>query len=471
MITDKDRTLLENQIISGLFLYEHFFLKVYDFNPNAEDLFCDSANREIYITAIEYYVEKGYPTAPDVFTQLILRNANEDVKKHFVTGPSQSEPTNDFKVILKLIEDSIERKSRKVIEDTDKKQINGLEFATTIREEIDKVLLDKYECYRKDNRTNREKVNEVLCSIQRTREGQANDYIPTGFTNLDSAIIGIPKSHLTTIASRPGMGKTSLMLQLKRNMIAQGYKPLIISLEMTSDQLTIKDLSAYSKIDSLKIESGNINDAENLKITEAAKLIYDDNYFIEDDGVWTVEKIKATARRYLIKQKIDIVFIDYLTLLRFQNRKDRFDLAIGELTNSLREFAKETGLPIVLLSQLNRDCEKRIDKKPILSDLRESGSIEQDSKTVLFLFRPGYYSITADKLNDYFTTEGDPLTNEEYSEIIVAKCRNGKTGTIRLRYQKEIHLFENLTKTGSGYNNRYQSKSIKSYYESEQDPI
>jgi len=280
-------------------------------------------------------------------------------------------------------------------------------------------------------------------------EGQANDYIPTGFTNLDSAIIGIPKSHLTTIASRPGMGKTSLMLQLKRNMIAQGYKPLIISLEMTSDQLMIKDLSAYSKIDSLKIESGNINDAENLKITEAAKLIYDDNYFIEDDGVWTAEKIKATSRRYLIKQKIDIVFIDYLTLLRFQNRKDRFDLAIGELTNSLREFAKETGLPIVLLSQLNRDCEKRIDKKPILSDLRESGSIEQDSKTVLFLFRPEYYSMTADKLNDYYTIEGAPLTNEEYSEIIVAKCRNGKTGITRLRYQKEIHLFENLFGIGA----------------------
>lgn len=469
MLNDKDRTLLENQIIAGLFLSENFFLKVYDSSPNTDDLFLNIANREIYQTAIEHFIEKGYPTAPDVFTQLILNNVCEEIKEHFISGPTRSEPTNDFNIILKLIEDSIERKSRKVIEATDKKRITGLEYATTIREKIDEVLLDKFECYRKDNRTNQQKVFELLNSIQRTREGNGSDYIPTGFTKLDSAIIGVPRAHLTTIASRPGMGKTSFMLQLKRNLVKQGFKPLIISIEMPSDQLLIKDLSAYSGIDSRRIESGTINDEENLKITDAAKLIYDDNYFIEDDGAWTIEKVKATIRRYLIKQKIDIVFIDYLTLIRTPNRKDRYDLAIGEMTNSLREFAKETKLPVVVLSQLNRECERRFDKKPQLSDLRESGNIEQDSKTVLFLYRPGYYGIIAERLADY-SCEGRSILNEEYAEVIVSKCRNGKTGIVPLRYRQEIHLFENLSRKDERYPEHVQhSTQNTNWYERETD--
>ncbi len=470
MLNDKDRSLLENKIIAGLFLYENFFLKFYDFNPNTEDVFYSITNREIYFAAIEYFIENGYPTAPDVFTQLILKNVNEEVKEHFISGPSRSEATNDFNIVLKLVEDSIERKARRVIEAIDKKRLTGLEYTESLREEMDKILLEKFECYKKDNRNNEQKVNELLKSIQRIREGGTSDYIPTGFNYIDDAIIGIPKSHLTTIASRPGMGKTSLMLQLKRNFVAQGYKPLIISIEMTSDQLLVKDLSAYSQIDSRKIECGNITEEENSLITEASRIICENNYFIEDDATWTVEKIKATVRRYLIKEKIDVVLIDYLTKIQTPPARDRYDLSIGVVVDSLRALAKESGLPIVILSQLNRDCEKRLDKKPILSDLRESGSIEQDSKTVLFLYRPDYYGITAEKLSDFTTENNGPLKNQEYCEVIIAKARSGKTGIVPLRYQREIHSFENLTK----YNNDFsqpsnQQKSIKSYYENEPD--
>ncbi len=469
MLNDKDRILLENQLISGLLFSEQFFLKIYDFNPNLEDLFLNNENREIFLTVIEYYIERGYPTAPEVFNQLILKNASEDVRQHFLSGPAQNAASTDFNVALRLLEDSIERRTKRIIEITDKKKLTGLEYAETIREEIDKVLLEKFNCYRKDQRTNEQKVFDLLNYIKQTREGKTSDYLPSGFEKLDDAIIGIPKGHLTTIASRPGMGKTSFMLKLKRNMVEQGFKPLLISIEMTSDQLLIKDLSAYSKIDSRKIENGTITNAENDLLTQATRLLCEENYFIEDDSRWTIEKVKATIRKYLISKKIDIVFIDYLTQIQTPSRKDRFDLAVGEMTNSLREFAKETGLPIVILSQLNRDCEKRTDKKPILADLKESGSIEQDSKTVLFLYRPGYYGIECSTLSSFETKSGEEISNDDFAEILIAKARSGRTGTIPIRYKKEIHDFEDLVRVGAEKVSQFVHKSVKSYYEKENE--
>jgi len=444
------------------------FQKVYEFNPDHSSLFQNVNNRIIYETIIEHYVEKGYPSTPDIYSQLILKNLPEEVKEHFIRNVAAIEPVNDFNAVLFLLEDSIETDVKRAVAGLDKRNLTGLEYAQALREETDKIILEGFEKYKKDSRSNEQKVIELLNTIHDVKNGKPSDYIPTGFSKLDEAIIGIPKSHLTTIASRPGMGKTSFMLQLKRNLVSSGYKPLIISIEMTSDQLLIKDLSAFSKIDSRLIESGQISNSENERITQASNVLKEDNYFIEDDGIWTIEKIKSTIRRYLIRHEISIVLIDYLTLVRINNRKDRYDLAVGEVTNSLREFAKETGLPIVILSQLNRDCEKRIDKKPILADLRESGSIEQDSKTVIFLFRPGYYGIDELKSsNPWITKEGQPVLNDEFAEIIIAKARSGKTGIVPVRYRKEVHLFEDI-KMGSASSNFTHSKSIKSYYGEEE---
>lgn len=471
MLNDKERLLLENQLISGLLLHEHFFLKIYDFNPNLEDLFLNNENREIYLTVIEYYIERGYPTAPEVFNQLILKNATEEVKKHFISGPVQNAGTTDFNIVLKLLEDSIERKSRRVIEVTDKKKLTGLEYAETIREEIDKVLLEKFSCYRKDTRTNEQKVFDLLNTLKRTREGKASDYLPTGFERLDEAIIGIPKSHLTTIASRPGMGKTSFMLKLKRNLVKQGFKSLIISIEMTSDQLLIKDLSAYSKIDSRKIESGDITETENNLLTQATRSLCEENYFIEDLSSPPVEKIKAIIRKYLIAKKIDVVFVDYFQKIEMPHR-ERYDIAVGEVSNSLRVLAKESGMPIVILSQLNRECERRNDKRPILADLKESGAIEQDSKTVLLLYRPSYYGIDVSRsLSSCKTKTGEDVQYEDYTEISIAKARSGRTGTIRVRYRKEIHDFEDLIPVTAERSSHIEQRSVKSFYENEDNEI
>ncbi len=447
MLNNDDRNKLESQVLNSLLTSKTYFYEVYDFNPNVDDLFVNPHNRLIYDTIMEYYVERDCPTTHEVFNEMILKNYSIDTKNHFTKNISSAEVCLNIQIIYKLLEDSIERLIKTSLNQIEKRKLIGLEYAESIRETVDQVILNKFENYRRDVRSNEEKVYDLLNDIKNIREGKHTDYLPTGFERLDNAVIGIPKAHLTTIAARPGMGKTSFMLQLKRNLVDKGYKPLIISIEMTTDQLMIKDLSALTDIDSKKIETGNLTDTELQSINKKAKIICKENYFIEDDGNQTIEKIKSTIRRYLIKHSTDIIFIDYLTLIQIENNKNRYDLEIGKLTNDFRELAKETSLPIVILSQLNRECEKRIDRRPQLSDLRESGSIEQDSKLVMFLYRPDYYGLNPFESGaSYNTCDGQILNKEEYLELIIGKCRNGNIGKVAIRYIPHLHKFESVTR-------------------------
>jgi len=471
MYNGKERIVIENEIINGMMLSKTFLEKVYDFNPNVEDLFKNEFNRQIFSLMINKFTENQILTSAEIYNHLILHGASDEAKKHLTQNITSTDPIFDITALQSLIEDSIEAKIKQEIASLDKRKIKGLDYAQELRENVDKIILEKFECYKHDNRSNKEKVIQLLSSIQKISEGKASDYLPTGYPKLDSAIIGLPKGHVSIIAARPGMGKTSFMLQLKRNLVMTDHKPLIISIEMNSEQLLTKDLSALTKIDSRKIESGNLNSLEKNLIDEKALELMDDNFVIEDDAHWTVEKIKATIRRKMIKDKIDCVFIDYLTLIRTPNKSNRYDLEIGEITNSLREFAKETNLPIVILSQLNRQVESRTDKRPQLSDLRESGSIEQDAKTVIFLYNAAHYQIVSEYTNSWADESGETCSANDFCEIIIAKCRNGLIGTIPLKYEKPIHTFSNLVKKNENDNIRSENySSIKSLYQ-EKDVI
>jgi replicative DNA helicase len=361
-----------------------------------------------------------------------------------------TEINSSYKQFVKvLIDDSCLIQIENLFQQTKKEDLPGVDLAFFVNDQLNKLIYDYYKKY--DNGTgNISTARNILKNVEDIMAGRNTDYIPTGFKYLDKKIIGFHKKSITVLAARPGMGKTAFMIQLKRNLNAQGKKVGIISIEMDSESLWIRDLSALTKIDSMKIDAGKLETYEFEKLTTAAEDLSLEDFVIDDSSHQTVQKVVTTINKWKIQNKVDIVFLDYLTLLKSDSRDKyfRYDLEIGKMTEELRRFAKDRETPIIVLSQLNREVEKRIDKRPQLSDLRESGSIEQDARTVIFLYRPAYYGVDPfkdeNKSNDYYSSERELITPEEYLELIIAKNRGGLIGRVPLRYIRNLHTFENL---------------------------
>lgn len=474
MIENEKRFELEKSLINTMLNYESRFFQLYNFSCNSIDLFHNSTLRKIFNAAKDYYSREQ--ERPD-YQKFFIKYLNDVEIKSSLLSLNKIELAYNGELEFRLIEDSIEKRARKKLNEIESEKFSGLDYAEKVSDELSKILINFRKEYSTPEQSNFNLVRNVLDDIDGAMRGEKNNYIKTGFNFLDQKTNGIPKGHLTIIAARPGMGKTAFMLQLKRNLMKQGLKPGIISLEMTAEQLTIRNLSNLTKIDSLKIECGNITPEERALIYKAAEKLKEDNYFIDATPNQTPEKIKATLQKWLLKNNVDIVFIDYMTLIRTNYNKQRYDLEIGQLSQDLREFAKETGLPIVILSQLNREVEKRLDRKPNLSDLRETGQLEQDANLVLFLYRPMQYGLnpldsqTQTRIfpellgYEFYDNENNLIEAEEFLELIIGKARAGKTGIVPLRYGTNIHAFENirLKKRVEIRNNGYEDSN--NYYE------
>lgn len=213
--------------------------------------------------------------------------------------------------------------------------------------------------------------------------------IPTGFNDLDLTISGLNPSDLILLAARPGMGKTSFALSIAKN-VSNVYKTAIFSLEMSSEQLASRLISMEGKIPSNKLRNGHLNPDEWKRLSQASEAFSDSKLFIDDTAGITVQEMKAKIRRL---SGVQLVIIDYLQLISSVRRVENRAQEISEITRQLKIMAKELDIPILCLSQLSRASEQRVDHRPILSDLRDSGSIEQDADIVLMLYRPGYYEI------------------------------------------------------------------------------
>lgn len=250
----------------------------------------------------------------------------------------------------------------------------------------------------------------------------------TGFKYLDTITSGLNKSDLILIAARPGMGKTSFAMNIAANVARRGDREVaVFSLEMSKEQLATRLLSTEALVDSNKLRSGFLTNDDWVRLATSAGVLSGLPMYIDDTAGITAQQIKAKLRRM---KNVGLVVIDYLQLMTSTLRTDNRVLVISEITRQLKIMAKELDIPVILLSQLSRGPESRNDKRPMLSDLRESGSIEQDADIVLFLYRDAYYN------------KESPTPN--ISECIIAKNRHGETGTVQMVWDGQFTRFSNM---------------------------
>jgi len=260
--------------------------------------------------------------------------------------------------------------------------------------------------------------------------------VPTGFYELDEILGGFQKSDLIIVAARPSMGKTAFALTLARNAAVDHKVPVgIFSLEMSTMQLIIRLLCAEGRLNAHLVRTGKLPHEEGVKLSKNAHKLINAPIFVDDSPAQTVLEIRAKARRLKAEKQIGMIIIDYLQLMQGPAKAESREREISHISRSLKALAKELNIPVIALAQLNRAVETRSDKRPQLSDLRESGSIEQDADVVIFLNRPEYYGIK--QFPDGGSTDG-------VAEIIIGKQRNGPTGDVQLAFLRDYARFENL---------------------------
>ncbi|EGK61300.1 exopolyphosphatase [Centipeda periodontii DSM 2778] len=258
--------------------------------------------------------------------------------------------------------------------------------------------------------------------------------LSTGLKTLDSVTRGLQKSDLVIVAARPAMGKTAFVLNLATHVALQGKTVAFFSLEMPREQLMHRIFCAEGQIDATHLARGELDDDEWSRLVNVADRMLKAELYFDDTSSTTVMDIRTRARRLRAEHGLDLIAIDYLQLIQAPGRAENRTLAVAEMTRSLKVLARELEVPIVVLSQLSRATEGRSDKRPMLSDLRESGSIEQDADIVMFLYREDYYN--------------QDTENANITELSIAKHRNGATDTVRLFFQKEYTRFRDLTREG-----------------------
>jgi len=259
--------------------------------------------------------------------------------------------------------------------------------------------------------------------------------VPTGFDKVDDLTSGLQKADLIIIAGRPSMGKTAFALNIAQHVAMQTATPVcIFSLEMAKEQIAMRMLAATAKVDSQRIRKGFLGEMDWPKLTTAADSLSEAPIFIDDTAAITVLEMKAKARRLKAEHGLGLVIIDYLQLMRSGTTKDSREQEISEISRSLKALAKELSVPVIALSQLNRQVEVRTNRRPQMADLRESGAIEQDADVIAFIYRDEVYN----------KAEDNP--EKGIAEIIIAKQRNGPTGTVKLAFLEKFTSFENLAR-------------------------
>jgi replicative DNA helicase len=277
----------------------------------------------------------------------------------------------------------------------------------------------------------RELAHDGFATIEKLQERKGVvTGIPTGFDQLDEMTSGLQRADLVIVAARPSMGKTSFTLNLAQHVGAQGQTVGFFSLEMSKEQLFMRLLTSEARIDAHRFRSGFLHEKDYGRLAQALGTLTEAKVFIDDTASIGILEMRAKARRLKAEHGLDLLVVDYIQLMQGRGRFDNRQQELASISRSIKGLAKELHVPIVALSQLSRAPDARADHRPQLSDLRESGALEQDADVVMFIYREEQYERTDE--------------NEGIAEIIVGKQRNGPTGTVKLAFVKEHTRFENL---------------------------
>lgn len=403
-------------------------IKSEDFYRNDHKEICES---------ILDLAEKAGPI--DIITvseQLQLRGTLDNIGGlDYLANISNSVPTTaNARHYAKIVEEkSLLRKLIKAAADISSMSYEASEEAVYVLDRAEKSIFD---ILQKRNTQGFTHIKDVLLETFNRLEELYNSKgfitgIPTGFTDLDYKTAGLQNSDLVLIAARPGMGKTAMALNIAQYAAVQRHVPVaIFNLEMSKDQLVNRMLCSEVMVDSQKMRTGKLEDDDWNKIAQALAPLSEAPVYIDDTPGISVMDIRAKCRRLKLEKNLGLVVIDYLQLMQGRGKSENRQQEVSEISRSLKILAKELNVPVVTMSQLSRGPESRTDHRPMLSDLRESGAIEQDADIVMFLYRDDYYNPDTEKKN--------------IAEVIIAKHRNGSTGTVELRWFGEYTKFANL---------------------------
>jgi replicative DNA helicase len=435
---------LEEAVLGALMLEKNALNAVVEF-LKPEHFYTD-AHREIYQAIIDLFKDSEPVDMRTVVNQLRKNGKLELVGGAYaiadLTAKVSSAANIEYHARV-IIEMAIKRE---LIRIASQMQQEAYEDTTDVFELLDKTEQAVFEISDSNLRKNYDNMRNLMAlAIQELqvlkdhKDGLTG--VPSGFTALDRITSGWQRSDLVIIAARPGMGKTAFVVSALRNAAVDFNMPVaIFSLEMASIQLVNRMISAEAELDSEKIKKGNLADHEWAQLVHKTSRLSSAPIYIDDTPALSILELRAKCRRLKAEHNIQLVVIDYLQLMRGDQGGNR-EQEIASISRALKGIAKELNVPVLALSQLSRGVETRGgDKRPQLSDLRESGSIEQDADIVMFLYRPEYYKITVDE---------DGMPTQGVGEVIVAKHRNGGTGTAKLKFIGKFTKFADLDEPSS----------------------
>ena len=420
MLMDRDAIIAASEIVTAGDFYQHQYGIMFE---AMLELF--NENRPVDLVTLQNRLkEKDVP--PEVSSMEFVRDIITMVPTS-VNVKSYAAIVRDKAVLRRLI---------KVNEDIANTCYAGKEPLETILATTEKTIFDLLQ-----NRSSgefvpiRQVAMNVLEKIEQASKNQGTvTGIPTGFIDLDYKTSGLQPSDFVLIAARPSMGKTAFVLNLVDHIsVKKGLPCMVFSLEMSKEQLVNRMLAMESNVDSQKLRTGTLSDSDWDAVVEGIGVIGNSKLIIDDTPGISIMELRSKCRKMKLEYGLNAVIIDYLQLMSGSGKGgDNRQQEISEISRSLKGLARELNAPVIALSQLSRACETRQDHRPMLSDLRESGAIEQDADVVMFLYRDDYYNKDTDMPN--------------IAEVIIAKQRNGPIGTVNLVWRPEYTKFANMAK-------------------------